>query len=224
MGINPVIVHRGVKLKPSKMKRQEFIKAISPFVPEGSASLIADWLIANPIYLSITKDRVTKLGDFRGKNVDSHIPKVTVNGGLNPYSFLITLLHEFAHAETYKKYGRNHQPHGDEWKSAYYRLMVPYMDGNIFPEPLLRVLRKHMRNPKASSHADLTLVKALAVYDKPKITDTIFLEQLPIGSVFAIRDKKFTKGEKRKSRFLCTELETNRQFTVSAMAEVTVLR
>ncbi len=202
------------------MKREEFIKIISPFVPEETADSIFDWVQKNPVNLNIKNNRKTKLGDFRAARNSMEPHRISVNGGINKYEFLITLIHEFAHLEVYNKHGRRAQAHGIEWKTAYQELMFPYVEKNIFPEPLHSVFVKHMINPKASSHGDLNMVRALAQYDKADISKGLYLEALELGAHFELNGKIFVKGEKRRTRFMCTEVASKRKFTVSALAEV----
>ena len=47
-----------------------------------------------------------------------------MNGDLNPYSFLITTLHEFAHLHTFQQHGNRVNPHGDEWKTNFRKLLI----------------------------------------------------------------------------------------------------
>jgi hypothetical protein len=201
------------------MERAEFIRVISPFVPLGTAEYIMDWVEKNPINLNIKNNRKTKLGDFRSPRHNGEAPRISVNGGISRFEFLITLIHEFAHYEVFKKYGRNAQAHGVEWKTAYQELMFPYIERNTFPEPLHSVFIKHMMNPKASSHGDLNLVKALAMYDLIGKKGS-YLEDLPMGARFELNGKIFEKGQKRRTRFMCTEIASKKKYTVSALAEV----
>jgi hypothetical protein len=201
------------------MQRDKFIQAIESYLPAGAANLVADWVFSHPVKINITNGRKSKLGDFRS-NGKGQINAVSVNGDMSPYSFLITLIHEFAHAEVYTTFGRNVQSHGQEWKKTYQKLMLPFLNTNIFPDPLLHVLVKHMRNPKASSHADLHLVRALNQMEQSPNVEGIYLEELPQGAVFMLNGNTFIKGEKRRTRFMCTTLKGNKRYTVSALAEV----
>jgi len=203
------------------MTQAEFIKKIEVFLPNGSAPMVADWIRSNPVSLAITRDRTTKLGDCRlpmNKNVK---PRITVNGGLNPYNFLITLIHECAHAVVFLKYGHGPKPHGEEWKMAYQQLMLPYLQKpEVFPEPLHKVLVRHMRNPSASANADAKLVNALAAFDAPLQDGMLPLSELPQGCKFELNGSIYIKEEKRRTRFFCTELSTKKKYTVSATARV----
>ena len=112
-------------------------------------------------------------------------------------------------------------PHGIEWKRAYQKLIIPYFEKEVFPEPLRSVFLHHLQNPKASSHGDLKLVRVLAQYDKSTKPKGLYLENLDKGVHFKLNGKEFIKGEKRRTRYMCSEIGTKRKFTVSALAEVT---
>ena len=202
------------------MNREEFISVIESYLPKNTADTVANWILKKPVQLKIVNDRKTKLGDFRvnGSSGKSHI--ITINGGLNKFEFLITLIHEFAHLDVYQEYGRRVQPHGEEWKDIYRGLMIEFFELEVFPRDLEIVLLKHMRNPKASSHGDLNLVRALAVYDNKVEDDSVYLEDLKEGDSFFINGKILIKGDKRRTRYMCTELNSKRRYTVSALAKV----
>lgn len=202
------------------MNKEEFISAIESYLPERSAEAVASWILDKPLKLKIKNNRKTKLGDFRAKRTSEQKHTITINAGLNPYEFLITLVHEFAHLVVYEEFGRMVRPHGIEWQNAYRTLMVQYFELDVFPKSLTIVLLKHLRNPKASSHGDLNMVRELARYDKHSESEDVYLEELQHGESFIINGRVFVKGEKRRTRFMCTELNSRRKFTVSALAKV----
>jgi len=74
---------------------------------------------------------------------------------------------------------------------------------------------------KASSCTDLNLYRVLKKYDE-RDGEITLLEDLPPHSLFLLNGKKFEKGHLRRKRYLCTEVQTKRQFLVSAVAEVEV--
>jgi hypothetical protein len=77
----------------------------------------------------------------------------------------------------------------------------------------------HMENPKASSFADIALTKALRGFDADA-KELIILSDLPEGSIFKLHDRYFQKGKLRRTRVLCKELNSKRQYLVPAEAEV----
>ena len=66
-------------------------------------------------------------------------------------------------------------------------------------------------------------MKALNVYDNRSINDLTCLEELAIGQSFLFKKRKFLKLEKRRTRALCLELETQKKYTVPLIAEVTLI-
>ena len=172
----------------------------------------------NRFYFKVTRNRATKLGDYRqlrqGRQV---IHTISVNGGMNRYQFLITYVHEVAHMHVALR-GRRVQPHGTEWKNTFRELMLPLLEEAVFPEPLLGVLARHMRNPKASSGADPALVRALNGED-PNQTLPL-LEDLKVGEAFRFRGRVFVKGALRRTRVLVTDPRTQRKYLIPKIAEV----
>ena len=57
-----------------------------------------------------------------------------------------------------------------------------------------------------------------------KTDDTLYLEDLPIGSVFSLKEKVFKSIELRRTRYLCEEIRTRRRYLVNKMAEVTLVK
>lgn len=205
------------------MLKADFVKAISTFVPSRAVSLLWDFFDKNPVDLRITKDRITKYGDFRFPTSTKINPKITVNGSLNEFSFLITILHEIAHYMVYKNYKSRVKPHGLEWKSEFQKIMIPYFNIGVFTQPLESVLRRHMANPKASTHADLDLVRCLLLYNKSIDSSIITLESLNYGDKFILNGRIFKKGEKRRTRYFCKDITTKNIFTINALAEVKII-
>ena len=127
------------------------------FVPKLSIPLLESWIDELDVKLRISKPRKTKLGDFKLVNNTMFI---SVNNNLNKYSFLITLVHELAHAYVYQKYQNKVKPHGNSWKYTFKRMLLNFLTPDYFPEDVLKVLSKHIINPKASTFSDINLVKA----------------------------------------------------------------
>ena len=93
------------------------------------------------------------------------------------------------------------------------------LNPSIFPDDILRVLAKHMKNPKASTAADPKLVKVLAQYDS-NTTLLPTLESVIIGEEFYLRKRKFRKLEVKRTRALCLDLTNNRRYLISQIAEI----
>ncbi len=173
-----------------------------------------------PFKFQVTKSRKSKLGDFRYRR-DHPIQTITINSDLNPYQFLLTLVHEIAHLHAFKQFGINLNPHGIEWKKKFAELMNPLLSDRVLPIDLLIPLRKHMRNPKASSSGDLFLMKEMSKYDTHRSNVTrLFLSDLKPGNKFLLEGREFEKGETRRTRVLCLEVNSGKKFLIAQLAKV----
>lgn len=189
-------------------------------VPEAAIEYCIKLWELYPFQFKVNRKRLSKLGDYRyDPRAQSHT--VTVNTDLNPYQFLITYIHEVAHRVVHKPRSRQ-LPHGVQWKSKFQELMLPMLNPSVFPDDVLRVLAKHMKNPKASTAADPKLVKILAQYDVHTASQPI-LESVIIGEEFFLRKRKFRKLEVKRTRALCLDLANNKRYLISQIAEISMV-
>ena len=191
---------------------------ISNYIPEASVAKVLQLLDQDNLTVLVKKERKTRHGDYRKLPNGKH--QITVNGSLNKYRFLITLIQEIAHLEAYKNFGKFIKPHGKEWKTTFQHLMLPFLNPEVFPLQLLPMLAKHFKNPKASSDTDVHLAYALKQFDVN--TNKTYIFEVPLNSIFKIYNGKvFKKGKKRRTRYECVEVATGRLYLFNANAEVT---
>lgn len=194
-------------------------KLLIPYVPEGTILYLCRYFSQKPVEIQISRSRKTKYGDFR-PSLNEKLNKITINQDLNPYAFIITLIHEAAHLECWLKYKNRIKPHGIEWKSNFKQLMQPYLELKIFPSEILSALNNYLINPAASSCSDLALMKSLKAYNRIK-EDVIFLEDLPENTIFMLNNKRiFQKGIKRRKLFKCKDLANKRYYLINPLCEV----
>jgi hypothetical protein len=201
----------------SKQERLE--QQLKSYLPEGFESMVAALLLQYPVRFAIKAPRNTKLGDYRPPIGDEKHHRISVNGDLNSYSFLITTLHEFAHLETYLHFGHRVKPHGEEWKQTYRKLLWPAITSGLLPKVIENALMRSLSNTKASSCSDTQLSRVLRQFDA-KQSDALTLEELPKNATFALQGRHFRKGDLRRTRFLCEELASRRSFLIHALATV----
>jgi hypothetical protein len=195
---------------------------LQQFLPEGSFNDVLYYLQHYKVQLTVARQRQSILGDYRHAHGGQN-HRISVNGNLNKYSFLITLLHELAHLFTYERYGHRVMAHGPQWKAEFGKILSQFLAKNIFPEDIAATLSKSLTNPAASSCADEKLLRVLKNYDPVK-DGHFLLEQLPAESLFIIRSGRlFRKGEKIRKRFKCLEVKTGRWFLFSPVYEVAVV-
>ena len=205
------------------MSRKEApLKALENYLPPNTFDAVVEYLNVYKVHLTVARERKSILGDYRHRtNVENH--RISVNGNLNEYAFLITLLHELAHLLTFEKYGNGVQSHGKEWKHIFGQLLAQFIQHNIFPSDINNALVQSLHNPAASSCADELLLRTLKKYDKNGV-HLVFVETVPQGDLFKTHDGRvFLKGEKLRKRYKCVEVETKRVYLFSPVYEVETL-
>jgi hypothetical protein len=203
-------------------KQEAPLVQLQSYLPEGRFEDVSYYLQHHHVHLTITRQRQSILGDYRhalpGKN-----HRISVNGNLNKYAFLITLLHELAHLFTYEKFGHRVLAHGQEWKDEFGKILAKFLLKDVFPAEIKKTLLHTLQNPAASSCGDEKLLRILHKYDEKK--DGIHLiEQLPDGALFTIKGGRiFKKGEKIRKRYKCVEVKTGKLYLFSPVYEVNTM-
>lgn len=194
-----------------------FFSILKKHVPAEAVSYCVHLWEDHPFQFKLRKSRVSKVGDFSCR--PGREPRITVNADSHPFLFLITYVHEVAHLYVHKQLGWRAAPHGKEWKKTFHQLCLPLLQGDIFPPDLNQVLKHHLQNPKASSFSDPALSKALRQYDHHSLGATV-LADIPEGSEFQIRGRWFTKGKLKRTRVVCRDLKSHRNYLIAADAVV----
>jgi hypothetical protein len=199
-------------------KKEAPISALQHFLPPNTLDPVLAYLHHYRVHLTVAKERKSILGDYRHRtHAKNH--RISVNGNLNKYAFLITLLHELAHLLAFENFGNRIAPHGREWKDVFGKLLAQFIEHNIFPDDIKRSLLDSLHDPAASSCSDENLLRVLKRYDE-KQTHLVFVEQMPEGSLFKTHDGKvFRKGEKIRKRYRCEEIKTKKIYLFSPIYE-----
>ncbi len=202
------------------MKEKEMLAA---YLPQPMVDTVYAWIVRHKIHLTITRSRTSKMGDYSPPAKSKPYHRITINHDLNQYAFFITFVHELAHLLTHKQYGGKVQAHGKEWKANYRKLMVPFLEKNVFPPELQHSIYQHLQNIKASSAADIELSRTLIKFDNNR--ENTLVENLQPGDVFLFRgNREFQVIEKLRKRYKCIELKTNRIFLFQPLTPVKELR
>ena len=200
-------------------KNRSLIEALESYLPQGCAAPINEWFGSRRVNLNITRSRRSKLGDFRG-SIHPEPTVISVNNDLNPYSFLVTLLHEMAHADVFLGAKKRLQPHGIEWKSAYRKLATPFLSIQGLDPFFTSTFEQYLQNPSASSGAHLPLAMVLKSFDQPG--DVILISDIAENTFFALPNGRvFKKGAQLRKRFRCECLNNKRIYLFSPLAEIT---
>ena len=122
------------------MSPEEYKAILAKYMPAVAVDSVYDFMSRHNVHLHITRKRTSKLGDYRWPQSRHNYHEISVNGDMNPYHFLMVLLHEMAHLNTYQRYGSDIQPHGHEWQEHYRRLLMTYSREGHFPEAVRPLL------------------------------------------------------------------------------------
>lgn len=195
------------------------LQALAEYLPPSTFLPVADYLQQYKVHLTIARERKSILGDYRNAyNNQNH--RISVNGNLNKWSFLITLLHELAHLLTFEKYAHSVQAHGREWKALFGQLLAQFLKAKVFPADIEKELLATLHNPGASSCAEEDLMRVLRRYDA-KTEGQMLVEEVPVNALFRMKDGRiFKKGEKVRKRYRCEEIGTKKVYLFSPVYEV----
>ena len=200
-------------------KKEAPLNALDSFMPRGSFQLVEPYLLNYNVHLTITRSRKTVLGDYRNA-VAGKTHRITVNGNLNQYAFLITLLHELAHLITFIRFGNRVASHGKEWKSQFSDLLAHFVQAHLFPDDIKMQLQKSMMSPAASSCADTSLMRVLRKYD-PHKDGCCLVEELKEGEHFKITGGRiFKRLHQQRKRIQAIEIATQKIYLFSPVYEV----
>ena len=200
-------------------KNRSLKEALEDHLPPGCATPVTEWFGSKRVNLNITRSRRSKLGDFRG-SIHPEPPAISVNHDLNPYSFLVTMLHEMAHADVFLNSKKRVQPHGIEWKSTYRKLATPYLSIQGLDPDFTVTFEQYLQNPSASSGAHLPLAMVLKSFDQP--SNVTLITDIPENTFFALPNGRiFKKGVQLRKRFRCECLNNKRIYLFSPLAEIT---
>lgn len=200
-------------------KKEVPVSYLENYLPAGTATAVLEYLHRYKVHLTVTRERKSILGDYR-HHTGYQQHRISVNGNLNPYAFLVTLLHELAHLLSFEEYGNRIQAHGREWKKIYGDLLKQFIQHKIFPAEMEAALHITLHAPAASSCAEDVLMRVLRKYDQKKDNHHL-LEELATGVQFRLKDGRiFQKGEKLRKRFKCMEVKTGKLYLFSPVYEV----
>jgi SprT protein len=204
------------------LKQEAPLHALASYLPDGTFEQVIAYIREYKVHLTITRERQSVLGDYRHP-YENKGHRISINGGLNKYSFLLTLLHEIAHLVTFIVYGNRVPAHGREWKQEYSKILREFVGKDYLPPDVEAAVKQSLHNPAASSCADEDLMRVLKNYDRRR-ENHYLVEQLPTGQLFKTKDGRvFRKGERIRKRFRCEEVPSKRVYLFSPVYEVEVV-
>ncbi len=205
-------------------KKEVPLNHLQLYLPAGTSEAVTTYLQQYKVHLTIAAERKSILGDYRHRTQHSN-HRISVNGNLNRYSFLITLLHELAHLLTFEEHANKVLAHGKEWKLIFGRLLQQFLQSGpgkdpVFPAAIEKELLQSLKNPAASSCAEEGLLRVLRKYDNKENRNRL-VEELQPNALFRLKDGRvFQKGGKQRKRFKCKEVKTGKLYLFSPVYEI----
>jgi hypothetical protein len=180
--------------------------------------MVLQLLEGRKLELVISRRRLTKLGDFKPA-INGNPARISINNNLNPYAFLVTLLHEIAHLIVREKFTGRVRPHGQEWKHIFAVTSQPFLKYEVFPEQILIQFKDYLKNPSATTSSHAGLMRALSAFDEAG--SLVPLNSLPDGAEFSLQNgKRFRKISRLRKNFRCINLANKRYYSVNGSAMV----
>lgn len=192
------------------------------YLPPETGTAVAAYLHQYKVHLTIAKERISILGDYRHRTQNAN-HRISVNGNLNKYAFLITLLHEMAHLLTFEQFKNTVQAHGKEWKIIFGQLLQQFVEHKIFPPDIEKEILLSLKSPAASSCAEDGLLRVLRKYDAVKSGQQL-IEEIGLNTLFRTKDGRiFRRGEQLRKRFKCLEVKTGKLYLFSPVYPVELI-
>lgn len=206
---------------------EKYRRILANHLPSQAVNGVYDYLNRYKIHFHITRGRASKLGDYRRPYSEHNFHEMSINGDLNPYLFLWVFLHEAAHLETHLKYD-GVAPHGHEWQEEYRQLIISH--AALFPPEVQPLLARYVRRIPLNRSTLRQIEASLHRYDEGYSDEEhltldryMALREQAANSHFRLKSKPdilFTPVERRRTRWLCRDTATGRQYTVAGSAEI----
>ncbi|MNK25112.1 hypothetical protein D3C87_434330 [compost metagenome] len=194
------------------------INVLDQYLPSNTHPFLKKWFADYFIHIKITKNRNSKLGDYRRLPDKSH--QITVNSTLDKQLFFFVLTHELAHLLAFEKFKFRISAHGKEWKDTFREMLLESIE--IYSEDLKPIILRFSKNPKANFMATPELVRYFHIEDSED--QSIFVENLLINDEFRYKGDEYKILEKKKKLYLCVNLENSKKYLFRPLAKVEKLK
>lgn len=196
---------------------------LGEYLPEASVEPVFDFMTANAVQLRITRERLSKLGDYHMPHPGHPYHEISINGDLDPQYFLWVLLHEMAHLDAWLEYRTSIQPHGHEWQEHYRRLIRQHLELGAFMPEAAELIRSYIRRIPLNHATGNKIELMFRQSADDGMIPILVLNDLAAGDKFVLKnrpDMMFAALERRRTRWKCRNEKTGQLFTVSGTAEV----
>lgn len=187
---------------------------LQKYLPENTLPFLKKWVAHFSIHIKITKDRNSKLGDYRKLPDKSH--QITINSTLEPQLFFFVLTHELAHLLAFEKFGFRIAPHGNEWKHTFRNMLIESI--SAYKTDLQPIIINFSKSPKANFMASPDLV---AYFEIHKIEGNLtWVQNLSPNEKFVYKNQQYILIRKIKKNYLCRNLSSGLEYRFSPLAQV----
>lgn len=190
------------------------INILEQYLPVNTQPFLSKWFADHKIHIRITKERNSKLGDYRKMPDKSH--EISINSTLERQLFFFVLTHELAHLIAFEKFGGRIAAHGQEWKSTFREMLLESI--GIYTTDLQPIIFRFAKNPKANFMASPELVRYFHIDDPDE--SSIFVEQLSSNDEFYYKGDLYRMIEKKKKLYLCVNLINSKKYLFRPLAKV----
>ena len=190
------------------------INTLEQYLPERTLPFLKKWFADYYIHIKITKNRNSKLGDYRRLADKSH--QITVNSTLDKQLFFFVLTHELAHLIAFENFNFRISAHGKEWKDTFAQMLLESLD--VYTEDLKPIILRFAKNPKANFMASPELVRYFHI-ENPE-DNFVFVEDLIINDAFVYKGESYRIQEKKKKLYLCINLKNSKKYLFRPLAKV----
>lgn len=190
------------------------VQLLQKYLPENTMPFLKNWFGDYYIHIKITRNRNSKLGDYRKMPDKSHL--ITVNSTLDPQLFLFVLTHELAHMLAFERFGHRISPHGIEWKQTFREMLLESL--SIYTDDLKPIIIKFSQSPKANFMASPDLVRYFHLNELPE--NHCFVEDLAPLNEFIYRNQRYVMLKKLKKNYLCKNADNGKNYIFKSLAKV----
>lgn len=190
------------------------INVLEQYLPENTLPFLKKWFGDYVIHIKITKNRDSKLGDYRRLPDKSH--QITINSTLDKQLFFFVLTHELAHLIAFENFNFRISAHGKEWKDTFQGMLVESLA--VYTPDLQPVILKFSKSPKANFMASPDLVRYFHIQNPDDAV--VFIENLTIDDHFIYKGDRYQILEKKKKLYLCINLSNSKKYMFRPLAKV----
>lgn len=200
---------------------------LAEYIPSASVESIFDFMVRYAVQFRITRQRSSKLGDYRWPRPTHEYHEISINGDLEKEFFLWVLLHEMGHLTCWLKYKNSVQGHGHEWQNEYREHIIRHYNLGAFSQQVMPLVAKYVKKIPLNHAIGNQIEDHFRRQQSDFIEeDLLLLNDLQPGQRFVLKshpDRVFVAQEKRRTRWKCRSEADGAVYLVNGSAPVVLL-